>query len=120
MRSGFDLELYGETFKNCFIESSSYKNGNLQLSLFGIDPVINETCHLADITLEQNKNILKDSKIVVDSKYKPELIPQLIDLGILVEQVGVFVDKNTIYPIFTIDLSKIKQNSYAQLELIAA
>ena len=25
MRSGFDLELYGETFKNSFIESSSYK-----------------------------------------------------------------------------------------------
>ena len=56
----------------------------------------------------------------MDIKYKPELIPQLIDLGILVEQVGIFVDKNTIYPIFTIDLSKIKQNSYAKLELIAA
>lgn len=120
MKGGFCFELYETHFTDCFIHASRYTNGNLQLSLFGIDPVINETCHLADITLEQNKNILKDSKIVVDSKYKPELIPQLIDLGILVEQVGVFVDKNTIYPIFTIDLSKIKQNSYAQLELIAA
>lgn len=120
MKGGFCFELYGTHFTDCFIHASRYTNGNLQLSLFGVDPVINETCHLADITLEQNKNILKDSKIVVNSKYKPELIPQLIDLGILVEQVGVFVDKNTIYPIFTIDLSKIKQNSYAQLELIAA
>ena len=41
MRSGFDLELYGETFKNCFIESSSYKNGNLQLSLYGLDANLN-------------------------------------------------------------------------------
>lgn len=120
MKGGFCFELYETHYTDCFIHASRYSNGNLQLSLFGVESSINETSHFADITLEQNKNILNDNKIVVDIKYKPELIPQLIDLGILVEQVGIFVDKNTIYPIFTIDLSKIKQNSYAQLELIAA
>ena len=31
---GFSFELYETIFKNCFIYSSKYKNGNLQLSLF--------------------------------------------------------------------------------------
>lgn len=120
MKGGFCFELYETDYTNCFIHDSRYSNGNLQLSLFGVDPSINETSHLTDITLEQNKEILDDNKIVVDIKYKPELIPQLTKLGILIEQVGIFVEKNIIYPIFTIDLSKIKQNNYAQLELIAA
>lgn len=120
MKGGFCFELYKTIFKNCFIEASRYSNGNLQLSLFGVDPAINETSHFVDITLEQSKKIFDDNQIIVDTKYKPEIIPQLIDLGILIEQVGRFVEKNTIYPIFTIDLSKTKQNSYEQLELIAA
>lgn len=120
MNDGFWFELYETQFTNCFIHSSRYKNGNLQLSLFGVDPVLNETCHFADITLEQNKRIFNDNEIVVDAKYKPELIPQLVNLGILIEQVGIFVENATIYPIFTIDLSRINKNRYAQLELVAA
>ena len=120
MKGGFCFELYGTHFTDCFIHASRYTNGNLQLSLFGVDPVINETCHLADITLEQNKNILKDSKIVVDSKYKPELIPQLIDLGILKEQTGICVINASIYPIYTIDLTRICANQYCMQELVAA
>ena len=54
MKSGFDFELYETLFTNCFIFSSRYENGNLQLSLFGTDPTIGETTHFADITLNQN------------------------------------------------------------------
>ena len=120
MNGGFCFELYGTKFLNCFIHKSRYKNGNLQLSLFGVDPELNETCHFADITLEQNSKILSNSKIVVDAKYKPELIPQLKKLGILVEQVGLMVQNLTLYPIFTIDFSKINENCYVAEELIAA
>ena len=42
MESGFNFELYETIFKNCFISSSRYKNGNLQLSLFGVDPQIKQ------------------------------------------------------------------------------
>ena len=34
MKCGFDFELYETLYKNCFIECSSYANGNLQLSLY--------------------------------------------------------------------------------------
>lgn len=120
MESGFTFELYEMVFENCFIHSSYYKNGNLQLSLFGIDPGTNETAHFADITLEQHKTILRNNEIVVDCKYKPNLIPQLIDLGILKNQVGICVTNCSIYPIYTIDLTKVKENSYDMQQLCVA
>ena len=119
MKSGFDFELYEMLFTNCFIHSSKYSYGNLQLSLFGTSPETNETEHFADITLNQNKKLLSEDQIIVDSKYKPNFIPQLIDLGILKEQVGIFVS-DAIYPIYNIDYTKIGENSYMLQELVAA
>jgi hypothetical protein len=120
MKSGFSFELYEMVFKNCFIHSSNYKNGNLQLSLFGVDPELNETAHFADITLDQNRKVLKENEIVVDCKYKPTLIPQLKNLGILKEQTGICVENSSIYPIYTIDFSKTQTNQYCMQELVAA
>lgn len=57
-----------------FIESSSYKNGNLQLSLYGLDANVNQISHFADITLNQNVVNLTDDTIIVDNKFKPTLI----------------------------------------------
>ena len=119
MEKGFSFELYGEVFENCFIHCSSYKNGNLKLSLFGLDPQTNETAHFADITLNQDK-LLRENEIVVDYRFKPTLIPQLIELGILKKQVGVCVVGTTIYPIYTIDLVKIAEKQYYMQELVAA
>ena len=120
MESGFNFELYEMVFENCFIHSSYYKNGNLQLSLFGNDPETNETAHFADITLDQNKRLLKENEIVVDCRFKPTMIPQLVDLGILKEQTGICVVNSSIYPIYTIDLTRISANQYCMQELVAA
>ena len=120
MQSGFNFELYEMVFENCFIHSSYYKNGNLQLSLFGIDQNTNETAHFADITLDPKKRVLKENEIVVDCKFKPTMIPQLIDLGILKEQTGICVVNSSIYPIYTIDLTRISANQYCMQELVAA
>lgn len=120
MESGFCFELYEMLFENCFIQSSQYLNGNLQLSLYGVNPEINEIAHITDITLEQNRKILMENEIVVDCKYKPTLIPQLKDLGILKDQTGIYVMNSTIYPIYTIDLSKIFENEYYMQELAVA
>ena len=120
MRNGFNFELYEMVFKRCFIHTSRYANGNLQLSLFGVDPNTNETAHFADITLQQSQKKLEDNEIVVDYLYKPTLIPQLIELGIIKKQVGIFAYKNMLYPIYTIDQAKIKANSYCMQELVAA
>lgn len=120
MENGFNFELYEMIYENCFIHSSRYKNGNLQLSLFGIDPKTNETAHFVDITLNQNFRVLRENEIVVDCKYKPTLIPQLKELGILKEQTGICVLGNVIYPIYTIDLTKILANQYCIQELVAA
>ena len=120
MENGFSFELYEMLFEKCFIYSSRYKNGNLQLSLFGIDPKTNETAHFADITLDQNRRLLKENEIVVDCLYKPTLIPQLIDLGILKEQVGICVMNSVIYPIYTVNLTNINQKQYCMQELVAA
>ena len=107
MRSGFDLELYGETFKNCFVESSLYRNGNLQLSIYGLDTNVNQVSHLADITLNQNVVDLSDDTIIVDNKFKPTLVPQLEKLGILAEKIKMCIIDNVFYPIYTINFSKI-------------
>lgn len=120
MESGFRFELYEIIFENCFIHSSYYKNGNLQLCLFGVDPETKETAHFADITLNQDKKQLKENEIVVDCRYKPTLIPQLINLGILKEQTGICVVDGSIYPIYTIDFSRISVNQYCMQELVAA
>ncbi len=120
MKSGFDFELYETLFTNCFIVSSKYANGNLQLSLFGTDPATNETAHFADITLNQNNRLLRANEIVVDFKYKPTMIPQLINLGILKEQVGICVIKDSLYPIYTIDRTMVNQKQYCMQELVAA
>ena len=114
MRSGFDLELYGETFKNCFIESSSYKNGNLQLSLYGLDANVNQISHFADITLNQNVVNLTDDTIIVDNKFKPTLVPQLA------EKIKMCIIDNVFYPIYKIDFSKINSQRYYETELLAA
>lgn len=120
MENGFSFELYEMIFENCFIHTSRYKNGNLQLSLFGIDPETNQTAHFVDITLDQNTRYLKENEIVVDCRFKPTMIPQLIDLGILKEQTGICVVNASIYPIYTIDLTRIVANQYCMQELVAA
>ena len=115
-----DLELYGETFKNCFIESSSYKNGNLQLSLYGLDTNVNQISHFADITLNQNVVDLADDTIIVDNKFKPTLVPQLEKLGILAEKIKMCIIDNVFYPIYKIDFSKVNSQRYYETELLAA
>ena len=120
MRSGFDLELYGETFKNCFIESSLYRNGNLQLSIYGLDTNVNQVSHLADITLNQNVVDLSDDTITVDNKFKPILVPQLEKLGILAEKIKMCIIDNVFYPIYTINFSKINGQKHYENELLAA
>ncbi len=120
MESGFDFELYETLFTNCFIVSSRYSNGNLQLSLFGVDTKTNETAHFADITLNQNSRVLRDNEIIVDCKYKPTLIPQLLNLGILKEQIGICAIKDSLYPIYTIDETTVNEKQYCMQELLAA
>lgn len=120
MESGFNFELYGEIFENCFIYTSRYANGNLQLSLFGIDPQTNETAHITDITLNQSNRKLRNNEIVVDCIYKPTLIQQLKELGILKEQIGRCVVNLNIYPIYTIDFDTISEKEYQMQELVAA
>lgn len=120
MGNGFNFELYETLFKDCFIHSSRYANGNLQLSLFGVDESVKQIAHFADITLNQAKKVLRSNEIIVDCKFKPNLIPQLKSLGVIKEQVGIYADKNTIYPIYTIDQAKVNQNSYCMQELVAA
>ena len=120
MRSGFDLELYGETFKNCFIESSLYRNGNLQLSIYGLYTNENQVSQLAEITLNQNVVDLSDDTIIVDNKFKPTLVPQLEKLGILAEKIKMCIIDNVFYPIYTINFSKINGQKHYENELLAA
>lgn len=120
MENGFDFEMYETIFKNCFINCSSYKNGNLQMSLFGLDPNVNQISHFADITLEQNSVKLQDNQVVVNDRFRPTLIPQLETLGIVKERIGSCIVKNVFYPIYNIDYSKVNENCYYLQDLVAA
>lgn len=120
MENGFSFECYNNIYQNCFIHRSKYPNGNLQLSLFGMDFTIGEVVHFADITLEQNSRILAKNEIIIDCKFKPEFVPQLIELGILKEQVGTYIANYMFYPIYTVDFEKINEKEYAMHELVAA
>ena len=120
MKNGFEIELYGEIFKNCFIECSSYKNGNLQLSLYGLDNQTNQIAHLADITLNQDKIYLTDDTIIVDNKFNPTLVPQLKQLGIITDKIRMCIINNVFYPIYKLDFSKINSRKYYMQNLVAA
>ena len=120
MKNVFDLEMYETLFKDCFIEYSTYQNGDLQLSLYGVDSNINETAHFADITVEQNLVQLQDDEIVVNNRFKPTLVKQLEKLGILKEKVRDCVIQNAFDPIYKIDFSKVIEKCYCLEELVAA
>ena len=120
MKHGFDFEMYGTIFKNCFIECYTYPNNNLQLSLFGLDPNVNQISHFADITLDQNEVTLNENEIVVNDRCNATMTPQLIKLGILKEKVKMCIVNYAFYPIYTIDLNKVMENSYYIKELAVA
>ena len=120
MKYGFDLEMYETLFKKCFIECTKYSNGNLQLSLYGIDPKLKETAHFADITLEQNSIKLQDDEIVVNNRFKPTLVPQLEKIGVLKQKVRNCIVGNAFYPIYKIDFSKVMEQCYYIPNLVAA
>ena len=120
MEYGFDFEMYGTIFKNCFIETSSYKNGNLQLSLYGLDPVIGQISHFADITKEPYSIKLKSNEIIVNNHFEPTLIAQLNELGIFKEHTRNCILDDVFYPIYTVNFTKIKENGYYFQELVVA
>lgn len=120
MKNGFDLEMYETLFTECFIEYSTYSNGDMQLSLYGLDPTTNETAHFADITLEQNLIKLQDDEIVVNNRFRPTLVPQLEKLGILKEKVRNCVIEGNFYPIYKINFSKVIEKCYYLQDMVAA
>jgi hypothetical protein len=97
-----------------------YSNGDLQLSLYGVDPNINEIAHFADITLEQNFIKLQDDEIIVNNRFRPTLVAQLEKIGILKEKVRNCIIENVFYPIYKIDFSKVIEKCYCLDELMAA
>lgn len=116
MENGFNFEFQGIIFENCFIHSSCYVNGNLQLSIFGKDPNTHQIAHFTDITLEQYLQKLKNNEIIVNCKFNPTLIPQLKELGILSKQIGIFRGGKYLYPIYRINLENcVKKQYYMQL-----
>jgi hypothetical protein len=120
MESGFSFKLYETEFTNCCVHISRYANGNLHLSLIGIDPDTNEMEHIADISLEQNKMKLKFNEVIVDYMYKDNFITQLKNLGIIKKQTGVCAANSALYPIYSVDFNKIVESRYSVQELIAA
>ena len=120
MKCGFNFELNDVIYTNCFIESSLYPNGNLQLSLFGTDPAINETAHIIDITLEHNALKLPKDEIIVDCYFRPTLVAQLKELKVIKEQTGSCIVNLRFYPVYTIDLTKVAEKKWYMYDLVAA
>ena len=121
MKHGFSFELYGTIFTNCFLHSSRYSNGRYYNSAYLARTQPQMKLHILQILLlEQNSKLLGEDEIVVDCKFKPTLIPQLLELGIIKNQTGICVVNNSIYPIYTIDTSKVQKNYCYAEELIAA
>ena len=120
MENGFCFECYNTVYNNCFIHRSRYADGSLQLSLFGTYYLTGDTTHFADITLNQNRIKLAKNEIIVDCKFKPSFVPQLVELGILKEQVSTYIANNMFYPIYTVDLEKINEKGYVVRNLVAA
>ena len=79
-----------------------------------------QVSHFADITLDQDEVSLQENEIVVNDLFKPCLVSQLEKLGVLKEKVRMCIIKRIFYPIYTIDFSKVEENSYYLKELVAA
>lgn len=120
MESGFSFEFYEKVFEKCFIHISKYVNGNLQLSLFGIDPDTEEMAHFTDITLDQNSWEIKKNEIVVDCLYNTTFVPQLEKLGVLKEKTGICPINNSLYPIYILNYDKVNELTYSIENLVVA
>ena len=115
------MRVYGKTFVNCILHFSVYNNGNLKVSVFGMDPDTSLRGHFLDISLEQNEISLADDCIVVNNRYKPEIVEQLENLGILQERIRMCVISNTIYPVYSVNIPESENYSYIEdRELCAA
>ena len=64
--------------------------------------------------------MLSPDEIVVDCKFKPTLVPQLLELGIIKNQTGIYVKNSDIYPVYSINSDKVQENYYHLEELVAA
>ena len=120
MKRGFSFEMDDIIFKNCYVNSSFYTNGDIRLSIIGNNAITNTTENVVDITLEQNTVNLRKNEIVVDCIYNPTMIPQLKRLGIIKQQTGICVANSNIYPIYSIDFTEFEEKENCMHGLVAA
>ena len=114
----FSLSVYNKIFTECFLHFSRYVNDDLQVSVFGIDPDTDLMGHFLDISLEQNSIELLENEIIVDHRYKPEIIEQLEDLGILKEKVRMCIINLTMYPVYSLDVPKLENYTYVEESML--
>lgn len=115
----FELETFGTVYEKCFLYLSRYLNGNLQISVFGMNTRTNLTEHFWDITVEQNSVELQENHIVVDNYLKEELVQQLKQIGILKQYIGTYIIQGIRYPIYELDMEIVKQHTYETEEISA-
>ena len=109
----FNYESKCVRYNDCFFDVGEYKNGNLELSIYGkVEDDIN-TSHISNPTVKVEEK-LKDTEVVIDTENNTNLISFLMDLGIAK---GIFrrIAVNGIkMPVVELDLNKLNEYSYEQ------
>lgn len=109
----FNYESNCVKYNDCFFDVGEYKNGNLELSIYGKVEKDNDTSHISNATVEVNE-ILKNNEIVVDTEINTNLISFLLDLGI-VEGIKRRIHVNgRDLPVAEVNLNNLYDYSYEQ------
>ena len=107
----FNYESNCVKYKDCHFDIGEYKNGSLNLSIYGYVEEDKNISHISNATVNVAKK-LKQNQVVIDTYANTNLISFLLELGIvkgIIKRINV---KNLKLPVVELNLDKLYEYSY--------
>jgi len=107
----FNYESNCVRYKDCYFDVGEYKNGNLDLSIYGYVENDQNISHISNATVNVEEK-LKENQVVFDTYNNTNLISFLLEIGIVKSIVKRIEVKNLNLPLAELDIEKLYQYTY--------
>ena len=112
----FDYESNCVRYRDCYFDIGEYEKGKISLSIYGYVEDDKEVSHISNATVNVEEK-LAENELVIDTYANTNLISFLLDLGIVKRIVRRTVVKFLRLPVVEVDLDKLKEYCYEEVEL---
>lgn len=109
----FNYESNCVRYKNCYFDIGEYKDGKLDLSIYGHVENDKNISHISNATVDVSQRLEKD-EAVIDTFNNSNLISFLLDLGIVKRILRRITVEDVSLPVVRLDLNKLYEYSYSQ------